>query len=58
MHIINDTDWVIEAIVENLDIKKELFRKIDKIMKDDLIVSSNTSTIPIKLLIRRLIRSI
>ena len=50
LNLINDTDWVIEAIVEDLEIKKELYRKIDKIMKDDLIISSNTSTIPIKLL--------
>ena len=50
LNLINDADWVIEAIVEDLDIKKELYKKIDEIMKEDLIVSSNTSTIPIKLL--------
>ena len=44
---INESDWVVEAIIENLNIKKELYEKIDKIMRNDLIISSNTSTIPI-----------
>ena len=48
LKVINKSDWVIEVIVENLSIKKDLFKKIDKIMHDDLIISSNTSTIPIK----------
>ena len=47
---INNSEWVIEAVVENINIKKELYKKIDKIMKKELIISSNTSTIPIKLL--------
>ena len=50
LNLINKSEWVIEVIIENLDIKKDLYRKIDEIMKDDLIISSNTSTIPIKLL--------
>lgn len=51
---INKSDWVIEAIIEDLEIKKELYKKIDQIMKEDLIISSNTSTIPIKLLTKGL----
>ena len=47
---INESEWVIEAIIENLEIKKTLYKKIDAIMKKDLIISSNTSTIPINLL--------
>ena len=47
---INNSEWVIEVIIENLNIKKELYQKIDNIMKNDLIISSNTSTIPISLL--------
>ena len=47
---INSSDWVIEAIIEDVDIKKNLYKKIDKIMDKNLIISSNTSTIPIKLL--------
>ena len=50
LNVINNSEWVIEVIIENLSIKKDLFKKIDKIMHDDLIISSNTSTIPIKLL--------
>ena len=50
LNIIYDSDWVIEAIIEDLKAKNILYQKIDNIMKDDLIVSSNTSTIPLKLL--------
>ena len=41
------TDWVIEAIVERLDIKQELLAKVDAARKPGTIVSSNTSGIPI-----------
>ncbi len=50
-HQLADCDWVAEAVVERLDIKKELYRKIDEVCGDDTMVSSNTSTIPIKLLV-------
>ena len=46
-----DADWICEAIVEKLDIKHELYRKIDPIRKPGSIVSSNTSTIPLHRLI-------
>ena len=46
LHLINDSDWAIEAVLEELDVKKNLYKKIEDIMRDDLIVSSNTSTIP------------
>ena len=51
LKLINESDWVIEVIIEDLDIKKNLYEKIERIMNDNLIVSSNTSTIPIKKLI-------
>src|SRR5690349_10610951 len=41
-------DWIIEAVIEKLSIKRELFAKIDSIRKPDCIISSNTSGIPIK----------
>lgn len=41
-------DWIIEVVVENLGIKRELFTKIEKIRKKDAIVTSNTSGIPLK----------
>ena len=37
LDVINKSEWVIEVIIENLEIKKDLYKKIDEIMKDDLI---------------------
>ena len=48
LQLIKKSDWVIEVIIEDLNIKKSLYEKIENLMKDDLIVSSNTSTIPLK----------
>ena len=45
LNLINKSEWVIEVIIENLDIKKDIYRKIDQIMKDYIINSSNTSII-------------
>ena len=42
-----DTDLIIEAIFENLDLKHETFKKIDAIAKPDAILASNTSALPI-----------
>ena len=44
-------DWIIEAVVERLDIKKDLYARLDATIGPDCIVSSNTSTIPIRLLV-------
>jgi 3-hydroxyacyl-CoA dehydrogenase len=41
-------DWIIEVVVENLKIKQELFAKIEKVVKPDCIITTNTSGIPIK----------
>ena len=43
---ISDCDWVLEAVVERLDIKKIIFDKVEKFRKAGSIVSSNTSGIP------------
>jgi 3-hydroxyacyl-CoA dehydrogenase len=43
-----DVDWVIEAVVENLKIKQDLFAKVEKIVKPTCIVTTNTSGLPIK----------
>ncbi len=43
-----DCDWIVEVVVENLNIKRELFKKIEKIKKPGAIVTSNTSGIPLK----------
>ncbi len=44
---IKDVDWVIEAVVERLDIKRDLFKKVEMIRRPGTIVSSNTSGIRI-----------
>jgi len=48
--IIKKADWVVEAVVEKIDIKHNLYEKILKTRKKDSIISSNTSTIPLKIL--------
>ena len=45
---LKDSDWVVEVIIENLDLKKSLFAKIVPHLGDDTILTSNTSGIPIK----------
>ncbi len=45
-----DCDWIAEAVVERLDIKQDLYRRINDVCRDDAIITSNTSTIPISLL--------
>ena len=42
-----DCDWIVEAVIERVDIKRDLYAKIDAVRKDGSIVSSNTSTIPL-----------
>jgi len=44
---LKDVDLVVEAIFEDVKVKKDLFRELDKICKKDTIFTSNTSTIPI-----------
>ena len=48
--IVKDADWVVEAVVERIDVKHQIYEKIFKTRKDGAIVSSNTSSIPIKVL--------
>jgi 3-hydroxyacyl-CoA dehydrogenase len=45
---IGNYDWIIEVVVERLDIKKLVFEQIDKFRKPGTLVTSNTSGIPIK----------
>ena len=48
--IVKEADWVVEAVVERIDIKHNLYEKILKTRKKESIISSNTSTIPLKVL--------
>ena len=45
---ISEVDWIMEVVVEKLDIKKQVFEKIEKYRTKGTIISSNTSGIPIK----------
>ncbi|MFK8019323.1 MAG: 3-hydroxyacyl-CoA dehydrogenase NAD-binding domain-containing protein [Pseudomonadales bacterium] len=49
-----DCDWVVEAVVEQLDVKRTLYKQLDEVCNSTAIVSSNTSTIPIRLLIEEM----
>ena len=48
--LVGKADWIVEAVVERIDIKHNLYEKISKVRKLDSIISSNTSTIPLKVL--------
>ncbi|GKV56969.1 enoyl-CoA hydratase [Sporosarcina sp. NCCP-2222] len=45
---LKDVDWIIEVVVENLEVKKGLYEKIDAIRTEGTIISSNTSGISIE----------
>ena len=45
---IKDVDWVMEVVIERLDIKKSVFEQIEKYRKPGTLITSNTSGIPIK----------
>ncbi|MDC0997521.1 3-hydroxyacyl-CoA dehydrogenase NAD-binding domain-containing protein, partial [Candidatus Pelagibacter sp.] len=53
-NIVKDADWVVEAVVERIDIKHNIYEKIFKNRKAGAIVSSNTSSIPIQVLSEKL----
>lgn len=46
-----DVDWVVEAIIEKLDIKRDLFAKLEQVCRPGTAISSNTSTIPLRQLV-------
>ncbi|MEO3431263.1 3-hydroxyacyl-CoA dehydrogenase NAD-binding domain-containing protein [Pelagibius sp. CAU 1746] len=45
-----ECDWIIEAVLEDPEVKGDLYRRLEAVRKDGSIVSSNTSTLPLKLL--------
>ncbi len=47
LELLREADWIVEVIVERLDIKQALYRRIEEVRAPDAIVSSNTSTIPL-----------
>ena len=52
--VVKHADWIVEAVVERIDIKHTIYEKIFKSRKEGAIVSSNTSSIPIKVLSEKL----
>ena len=44
---LSDVDWILECVVEQLDIKRALLERVDKARRPGSVVSSNTSGIPI-----------
>jgi len=53
--LVKQADWIVEAVVERIDIKHNLYEKISKVRKSDSIISSNTSTIPLKVLSQKML---
>jgi 3-hydroxyacyl-CoA dehydrogenase len=47
---IADADWIIEVVVERLDIKKQVFEKVEQYRKPGTLITSNTSGIPIAMM--------
>jgi 3-hydroxyacyl-CoA dehydrogenase len=48
---LKDVDWIVEAIIERLDLKQSLYHKLEAKRKSGSILSSNTSTIPLQVLV-------
>ncbi len=53
-NVVSEADWVVEAVVERIDIKHNIYEKIFKERKAGSIISSNTSSIPISILSKKL----
>ena len=51
---VTEADWIIEAVVERIDIKHDIYKKIFEKRKKNSVVSSNTSTIPLNVLSQKL----
>ncbi|HMA50319.1 MAG TPA: 3-hydroxyacyl-CoA dehydrogenase/enoyl-CoA hydratase family protein [Magnetospirillaceae bacterium] len=51
LDLLAECDWIVEAVIERLDIKQALYKKIDEKRKKGSAVSSNTSTIPLEKLV-------
>src|SRR5699024_7427550 len=51
MEKLNEADWIIEVVTENLDIKKKVFKQVDEHRKNGSVVSSNTSGISVEAMI-------
>ena len=52
LHKIKDCDWIIEVIIERLDLKIDLFNKVEEYRKPGTLITSNTSGIPIEMMLQ------
>ncbi len=52
LHQLADCDWIIEVVVENIDVKRSVLAKIDQVRKSSCIVSSNTSGISVNAMVK------
>lgn len=51
---LTEADWVIEAVIEDLNVKQTLYQLFDGVCRSDALISSNTSTLPLALLIQKM----
>jgi len=49
---LGDCDWIVEAVIERIDTKQDLYRRVDAVRKPGSVVSSNTSTLQLEVLVR------
>ena len=49
-----ECDWIVEVVLERLDVKQALYRRLDEVRRPGTAISSNTSTIPLKTLLEGL----
>ena len=54
LSLLADCDWIVEAVLERVDVKQKVYRAIDGVRKPGSIVSSNTSTMPLAKLLQGL----
>ena len=47
LHKLAEVDWIIEAVIEDLDLKRELLRKVEAVRKPGTIITTNTSGLPV-----------
>src|SRR5262249_15909537 len=45
---LSEADWIVEAVVENLEVKRELLKKVEQTRRPGTIVSTNTSGLPVE----------
>lgn len=50
LELLEDQDWILEAIIEKLEIKQDLFQKVEKVRSEGSLVTTNTSGIPVHMI--------